>query len=138
MNKFLRATTLWLWGGFIYYLIELIWRGHSHPSMFVVGGLCFVTIGGLNNHLPWSMSLVKQSLIGSGIITVLEFAAGLIVNVWLGWNVWDYSNVPLNILGQICVPFVIAWIPLATVAIVLDDYLRYYLFKEERPHYWLI
>ena len=78
------------------------------------------------------------NMIGAVVVTVLEFITGLVVNVWLGLNVWDYSDMPLNILGQICLPFSIAWIALSAIAIVLDDYLRYWLFKEEKPRYKLI
>ena len=42
---------------------------------------------------------------------------------------------PFNLLGQICLPFAVAWLALAAVAIVLDDYLRYWLFGEEKPRY---
>jgi len=136
MKKHLvKLFSLLLWGGFIYYIIELMWRGHSHPSMFLVGGLCFVLIGGINNYLPWSLGIVQQSLIGAVIITAVELIAGLIVNVWLGLDVWDYSNLPLNFMGQISLLFFVLWIPLATVAIFIDDWLRYKLFDEEKPHY---
>ncbi|MCL2353639.1 MAG: putative ABC transporter permease [Defluviitaleaceae bacterium] len=136
MKKHLiKLFSLLLWGGFIYYIIELMWRGHSHPSMFLVGGLCFVLIGGINNYLPWSLGIVQQSLIGAVIITVVELVAGLVVNVWLGLGVWDYSGLPLNFMGQISLLFFVLWIPLATVGIFIDDWLRYKLFGEEKPHY---
>lgn len=132
-----KPIVLLLMGGTIYYLIEILWRGYSHISMFILGGLCFVLIGAINDEFSWDMSLVKQSLIGTGIVTLLEFATGIIVNLKLGLNVWDYSNMPFNLLGQVCLQFVLAWIPLSCVAIILDDYLRYWLFKEEKPHYTL-
>jgi len=103
--------------------------------MFLVGGLCFVLIGGINNYLPWSLGIVQQSLIGAVIITVVELVAGLVVNVWLGLGVWDYSGLPLNFMGQISLLFFVLWIPLATVGIFIDDWLRYKLFGEEKPHY---
>lgn len=106
--------------------------------MFVLGGWCFILIGNINEDLPWEMGLVQQSLIGAGMVTLFEFITGLIVNVWLGLGVWDYSNMPLNILGQICLPFTLLWIPVSAVAIILDDYLRYWLFGEEKPHYKLV
>lgn len=84
------------------------------------------------------MKLWKQMLIGASIITILEFVTGIIVNIILEWNVWSYEGVPLNVLGQICLPFSIIWFFLSFFAIVLDDYLRYWLFKEEKPHYELI
>lgn len=122
-------------GGLLYICTELMWRGHSHWTMFLLGGICFAFIGAINEYIPWYMALWKQTLIGVVIITSLEFVTGCIVNLWLGWNVWDYSNVPLNVLGQICVPYVLLWIPMSLAAILTDDYLRYWIFKEEKPHY---
>ena len=137
MSKFLRLFTLWLYGGFIYYLIELAYRGHSHPSMFVLGGICFLLVGGLNNYLPWSLGLIQQCAIGGVIVTVAEFIAGCILNIWLGLGIWDYSGVPLNVMGQISLPFTFAWMALSGVAILLDDYLRWKLYGERKPKYKL-
>ena len=134
----LKTAFLLVVGGLIYILIELLWRGHTHISMFVLGGICFVAIGLINEIFPWDFGFLWQSMIGAVVVTVLEFITGLVVNVWLGLNVWDYSDMPLNILGQICLPFSIAWIALSAIAIVLDDYLRCWLFKEEKPRYKLI
>ena len=77
---------------------------------------------------------------GSAIITVLEFITGLIVNVWMGLNIWDYSDMPLNIMGQICLPFTIAWLFISGVAIIVDDMIRYTLFNETWPQYewWMM
>lgn len=135
MKKLLKLGCLFLIGGAIYILIELVYRGYSHWTMFIVGGLCFVLIGGINEFLSWDTPLWLQAGLGAVIITALEFICGCIVNLALGWNVWDYSNTPLNILGQVCLPFAIIWFVIAHVGIVLDDYLRYWLFKEEKPHY---
>lgn len=132
IGKFL---ALFLIGGVAYFGIECLWRGWSHWTMFILGGLCFVIIGGLNEFYGWEMPFWKQCLIGAAVITALEFAVGMIVNKWLGWAIWDYSNLPLNICGQICLPFSLIWIVLSGVAIVIDDYLRYWLFGEEKPHY---
>lgn len=131
----MKEIILGIIGGALYVGVELLWRGHSHWTMFILGGLCFVLLGQINEVIPWCMPLWEQILIGTMIITGLEFITGCIVNLWLDWNVWDYSNVPLNILGQICVPYIILWIPISLLAIVLDDYLRYLLYDEEKPHY---
>lgn len=122
-------------GGATYYAIELLWRGYSHISMLILGGICFVLLGLINELLPWDMGLLWQSFIGSGVVTILELIAGLIVNVHLGLGVWDYSNLPLNFMGQISVVYTLLWVPLSCVAIVLDDYIRYRFFNEEKPHY---
>ena len=124
-------------GGTIYIGLELFWRGHSHWTMFILGGICFVCCGLLNEVVSWEISISRQMFYGATIITLLEFITGCIVNLYLGWNVWDYSDVPLNIYGQVCLLFSIAWYYVSGLAIVLDDYLRYWFFGEEKPHYKL-
>lgn len=136
--KAVRPLTLFGVGGVVYIMMELLWRGHSHWTMFIVGGLCFVLIGLINEYYNYDMPLVKQMLIGACIVTAVEFTSGCIVNLCLGWNVWDYSDIPLNILGQVCLPYTILWFLLSGAAIILDDYLRYWWFGEEYPHYRII
>lgn len=139
MKKPLKAFVLFLCGGCLYFLLETLWRGYSHWTMFILGGVCFVLIGAINELIPWEMPLIVQGWIGSlCIVTPLEFVTGCIVNLWLGWNVWDYSNMPLNLLGQICLPFSIIWVAVSIAAVVLDDWIRYWWFEEEKPHYKLV
>ena len=122
-------------GGLIYSLIEIIYRGNTHWAMFIVGGLCFLLVGWINKFFSWDLALWKQMLIGGAIITAVEFVSGCIINLWLGWNVWDYSHVPLNILGQVCLPFYFAWVGLSLIAIIIDDIIRWLFFNEEKPRY---
>ena len=139
MNKYIKLFLKYLFlgfiGGFTYYNIELMYRGYSHISMFLLASFLFILIGLINEFLSWDTSLFIQSIIGAIIVTVFEFITGCIVNLWLGLNIWDYSNEPLNVMGQICLPFTLIWIVLSCIAIILDDYLRYYIFNEEKPHY---
>lgn len=137
MHRFIKPLILIAIGGLIYSTIEIIYRGYTHWTMILVGGLSFYFIGCLNEYIDWYLPLYKQMLIGSIIVTVLEFVSGVVVNIILKWHVWDYSNMPLNILGQICLPFCIIWFFISFLAIILDDYLRYWLFHEEKPHYYL-
>lgn len=133
--RVVRYMTLWLWGGFVYYCIELLWRGHSHPSMFIVGGICLVMLGGMNNYLPWRMGFVWQVLIGTLGVLVIEFIAGLIVNIWLDLNVWDYSNLRFNIMGQVSLLFYFLFLPVVAFGIWLDDFLRWKIYGEQKPTY---
>lgn len=142
-KKIYKTLILFLIGGAVYTTIEIIWRllrchHPTHWSMFLLGGLCFLFIGAINEFLSWDTPLILQVLIGTAFVTIAEFGFGCVLNLWLRLDIWDYSNVPLNLFGQICLPFVIAWTALVLVAIVLDDYLRYWLFNEEKPHYRLI
>lgn len=135
INRLKEYGALFFSGGFIYVLMELIFRGYSHWTMFILGGLCLILIGLINEILPWETPIELQAVIGSVIITLFEFVTGCIVNLWLGWEVWDYSELPMNILGQICIPFSLIWLIISVVAIVVDDIFRCYVFGEENPHY---
>lgn len=130
-----KYSALFMTGGLIYFLLEILYRGYSHPSMFVLGGICFVLCGGVNEHLTWEMPLVYQQGVCAAIITALELVFGIVLNLWLGLGVWDYSGMPFNILGQVCLPYALLWYFLSLAAIVLDDYMRYWFFEEEKPHY---
>lgn len=125
-------------GGLIYYCIELLYRGYSSWQIIIVGGLCFVFIGLINKFLSWQTPLWLQSIIATIIVTVVEYVSGLILNVWLGLGIWDYSQLPFNLWGQICLYYSLAWLVLSVIAIVLDDWLRYWLFGEDRPKYKLL
>lgn len=131
----LRELFLLVIGGIIYMGIELLWRGRTHWSMGIVGGICFVLVGLLNETYTYEESMELQALKSSVIITVIEFVAGCVINLKLGWNVWDYSNMPCNLFGQVCLLFMILWFFLAFVAIYLDDAIRYLCWKEPYPNY---
>ena len=132
-----KYIALGITGGLLYVLIETAWRGYSHWTMFALGGLCFLALGLINEVLSWEMPLWQQMLLGACIVTVLEFLTGCIVNLWLGWDVWDYTGMSGNILGQICPQYFILWLPVSLAGIILDDWLRYWWWGEERPHYQL-
>ena len=107
-NNFLRYMLLFLLGGFSYCIIEILSRGYSHISMLIAGGICFVLIGNLNRKRK-DMSLVGQMFLSAFIITGIELVTGLIVNVWLDLEVWDYSDLPYNFMGQICLLYTNVW-----------------------------
>lgn len=133
----LKYLFLFWFGGATYVALEVIWRGYSHWTMLLLAGILFIIIGLLNEIWSWNLKFRYQVLISTAIATILELFTGLIVNVCLGWNVWDYSDVPFNFLGQICLPYTFLWIALSAVAIILDDVLRWKFFGEEKPHYTL-
>ena len=128
---------LFFCGATIYMSIEVAYRGFTHWTMGIIGGICFVIIGGFNNYIDWGMPVIKQAFLGGFIITAFEFIAGVILNIWLNLNIWDYSTEKFNIFGQICLPFSLLWCLLSIVAIYVDDGIRYLVFKEPFPkHKW--
>lgn len=134
---FLKYIFLFVLGGIAYIEIEILWRGRSHFSMFILGGMIFLYAGIQNGFESWDKPLWLQILQVESIILLSEFVTECIVNLWLGLNVWDYSSLPLNFKGQICLPYALLFLPLALVAIILDDYVRYVFFNEDKPHYIL-
>ena len=130
MLSILKYFILFAIFGSLYVILEMLFRGYSNISMFILGGLCGVIIGGLNNWYSWELPVIYQMAISSVIITTLEYITGYIVNIKLGWEVWDYSDLPLNLNGQICLWFSLLWFFLSLIAILLDDWLRYILFNE--------
>lgn len=137
IDKLFKHLILFSFGGMCYIGIELLARQYSHWTMFILGGVCFVLIGLINEYIPCDMPLTSQMMIGCIIITTLEFVTGIVVNILLGWNVWDYSNEVWNIAGQICLKYSVYWFFLSAVAIVLDDLMRWLVFDEEKPKYKL-
>lgn len=131
----LKYLFLFWFGGSTYVTFEVLWRGYSHWTMLILAGILFIIADLLNEVWSWDFSLRLQILIATIIATLAELITGLIVNVLLGWNIWDYSDVPLNFLGQICLPYTFLWAVLMTVAIVLGDVIRWKFFGEEKPHY---
>ena len=96
--------------------LELLWRGRSHISMFLAGGLCLVLIGCLEELSP-EVPLVFRVLLGTVVITLVELGTGLLVN--RDFSVWDYRAMPGNFLGQICPQFCLLWLLLSWLAILV-------------------
>src|SRR5574344_136296 len=137
-SKIKKYEFLFFVGATIYVIIEKLYRGYSHWTMFLLGGICFIALGLINEVIPWDMPLLLQMFIGGVIITILEFITGCVVNLWLGWNVWDYSELPFNLWGQISLFSSIVWVGLSLAGIVLDDTIRWKFFSEDKPHYrWI-
>lgn len=100
-----------------------------------ITGIAFYLIGCINEHKKKEILMRWQMAAGAGIITGLELISGIIVNIILGWNVWDYSTLPGNLLGQICPQFTVLWFFLSAAVVYLDDWIRYLLWGEKRPKY---
>ncbi len=123
-EEFIQSAVIFLTGGFVYGAIELIYRGHTHPSMFVLGGICLLWVGGLDSFFRVRLPLCVQIMLGGMFITLAEFLFGLVYNIWLGMKVWDYSMLPMNIMGQVCPLFFFAWVALSLPAIMAENIIR--------------
>ena len=101
---------VFVFGSILYGLIEILWRGWTHWTMLLCGGLCITLMYLVSGS---ELSLPKKWILSACIITTVEFVAGCIVNLRLHWQVWDYSALPFNLLGQICPQFILMWFALS-------------------------
>ena len=108
--KIWKNCLLFYTGGTVYLSLELLYRGRSHGSMFLAGGLCFLLIGHLNRVEP-KLPLPLRAVVGAAIVTAVELGTGMLVN--RQYQVWDYRHLPLNFYGQICLPYSLLWLALS-------------------------
>lgn len=109
-------------GAVLYGLIEVMSRGYTHWTMVLTGGTVMVLLNLINQ--TRELHVLIKCLMGAVVITSLEFCVGMIANVALGWNVWDYSDKPLNIWGQICPQFFLVWFLLSVPAFALCSFIE--------------
>ncbi|MCC8074098.1 MAG: putative ABC transporter permease [Clostridiales bacterium] len=114
MRNFYHYLFVALLGGFGYCLIEIIWRGRTHYSMFFAGAIVLSSFVYIEQN--YTLPFWTKCLTGMIIITATEFVFGVMFNLVLKEHVWDYSNIPLNIMGQICLPFSLLWLALSGIA----------------------
>ena len=135
------SMLLWFWGGTVYFLLEVAYktiRGEPQRiswTMLVVAILLTIPVERCGEQLPWAVPLWLQALCCAVLVTVVELAAGLILNVWLGLGVWDYSHLPGNFMGQICPQFFGVWWGLCFLFIPVFDWMRWSVEGGQRPRY---
>ena len=110
-------------GALGYGLLEIVWRGHTHWSMTVAGGICFSSLGVLSEKCK-KTGLLLKGVFGGLLITTVEFLFGIVFNIILKKGVWDYSKLPFHILGQICPRYAGLWTLLSIGAVPFAGKLR--------------
>lgn len=108
MRRVKQDIAIFAASGISYCFIEILWRRYTHWTMAIIGGVCFLILFRIFTKIK-KTSLIKKCIIGSGIITSIEFLSGCIVNIWLKMGIWDYSAMPVNILGQVCLIYSFLW-----------------------------
>ncbi|MBQ9412707.1 MAG: hypothetical protein IJU29_06395 [Oscillospiraceae bacterium] len=109
-------------GGLGYGGLEILWRGHTHWTMLLLGGVCFTVIYALT--VLTRLRLWETWFFSAAAVTGLEFLSGCVLNLYLGWNVWDYAGLPGNVLGQICPAYALGWLGLCVPSSFLALFLR--------------
>ena len=135
----MKQLILFLYGFCIYILIEILFRGFSYAISGIMGGIAILLLDKINDKISWNLDLLVQALIGSLLITSMELVIGLISKAGYLPIMWDYSNVPFNFYGIICLPFSLAWMLLSAVGIFIADGINYYVFNQPdfQPYYTL-
>lgn len=128
----------WVAGGLLYGFLEILHHGHTHWTMILLAALLSIPLDIANNRIPWEMPLLLQALLGGLVVTGAELASGLVLNVWMGLSIWDYSGMPGNLWGQITPQYSAVWVLLSGVAIVLFDWIDYWIGGGKQPHYRMI
>ena len=139
VKHIIRKIILFVLCGAIYYGIELAYRNYSHVSMFILAGfLGVLCIDTPNNILGYDLDYSIQVLISTILCTIGEGITGLIVNIKMRLNVWDYNTLPFTFFyGQCNLFFVFAWaLIIGCFGIFFCDAYWYYICKNgEQPYY---
>lgn len=118
MKKAKRNFIIFSVGAIGYGLIEILWRGYTHWSMLCAGGLSFCGLSAIAQKFKTAGFIIK-SLLGGALITAIEFIFGIIFNIIFKKNVWDYSRMPFNLFGQICMLYSSFWVIISFFTIPL-------------------
>ena len=110
-------------GAALYSFIEVLFRGYTHWTMALTGGVAFTFLYAIN-FIFEKQHLIIKCLAGALIITLLEFSVGCIVNLKFNMHVWDYSNMRFNLLGQICPQVTLAWFFLCIPAFSFSNLIK--------------
>lgn len=141
VGRWVLSMLLWVWGGTVYFLLEVGFKTlTSHPeriswTMLVLAILLTIPVERCGSELPWECPLWVQALACASLVTAVELVAGLLLNIVLGLNVWDYSNIPFNLFGQICPQYAAIWWVLCLAFIPIFDWLRWAVVGRDKPRY---
>ena len=109
-----QLTTAYFTGAIAYPLLELAYRGHTHWTMSLTGGFCLMVLF----LIQWSFSALpgyRKALLGALAILTMELSVGVFANLWMGWAIWDYTNLRFHYLGQISLDFALIWYGLCSL-----------------------
>ncbi|MCI5918730.1 MAG: hypothetical protein MRZ75_05275 [Roseburia sp.] len=139
LKRFFKYLSLFSTYGAIYFIIECIYKGKlSDWRMFVLAGFIGITIGLINNLFEMNTDFLLQCIVGMLIATLSEAVGGYYWNIQCGLGIWDYSSLPFSFIGgQINLFFSFGWLLLSGIVIVLDDIMRWRLYGEESPKYYI-
>lgn len=122
-RKIKKYTLFFIIGSVGYAAIEIIWRGRTHWSMMIAGGLCFILFS-MVSELFSERSILLKAAVSAICVTAVELIFGIVFNLMLKMDVWDYSHMPMNFLGQICPVYTLLWAGVAIIFLPFVDVLN--------------
>ena len=135
-KSFMKYLLLFTFSGYIYVCLELIFRGYSNITMMFASSICAIPMIILNNKFTYEIDFLLQLFLCAIFATLVEFIFGMLFN--RDYSIWDYRNMPLNLYGQICLPFSLLWMIIAACVIPLMDWIDCYIFgykPNKKPYY---
>ena len=136
-QKIIPYGSIFIISGLIYTMLELIWRGHTHWTMFLCAGLCGLVMANINNNLlEFDTDFLKQVIISALCCIGFEFLFGIMFN--RDFSIWDYRGLwgTIHILGdQVNILFFGIWIIISFFSLPFLDWLQWKLRLAEKPYY---
>lgn len=139
-----KTLTMMLLFGCVYLLSEVIFtavlskawalKGHTSLWMGLVGSLVGLVLRHVHDSMLSNLNYKISVFLGAICITTMELISGLILNKWLGFNIWDYSSSPLNFMGQICISMSMVWLAITPAVYWVSDVVDHYMYDTEKPH----
>lgn len=137
MKRLLKDLILFVVFGAIYFVLQSLWESSTtHWTIFLLGGFISIVISDINGKIHWKTPILQQVTIGMGVAIFCDAAIGIVINVLLRMEMWHYTRMAF-LWDQCSLPFCVIWLILATACIFLDDFLRWKMLGEEKPHYTL-
>jgi len=136
-KKVIPYGVIFVTSGLIYIMLELLWRGHSHWTMFLCAGLCGLVMANVNNNLlKFDTDFRIQIFVSALCCTAFEFLFGIIFNG--DFTIWDYRGMwgTIHWLGdQINILFFGVWLLISIFALPFLDWMQWKLGLEDKPYY---
>ena len=102
----LERLSLFCLGGGAYAALELAWRGTTHWTMFLAGGVCLCLLQAL---AAGPLPLAVAAALGAAGVSGLELAVGAVCRRLLHIAVWDYADEWGNLAGLVCPRYTFYW-----------------------------
>ena len=133
----LQLTSIGIVSGFIYCSLEILWRGWTHWTMFVLAFIVGIIISQYNNIFTYDMDLAWQVLFGGLTSIMLEYLFGITFNQ--DFTIWDYRGLWGTFAqNQLNILFCCTWFVIVCISIFILDWFEYKVLHDENKPYYVV